>query len=481
MSLRKRSLWALPALLLSGCAVGPNFHTPAPPKDTAYDRDTTPIAGQQFSPGAPRADWWRAFGSAQLDTLVDEALKANTDLAAANAALKVARESWRATHGIMLPTVDASLGTSRNQSSQYLSPVLGTTTYTYGLQTAQVNVGYTLDVFGLNRRTVEQAHAQYDMQVWQTQAARVSLINNVAAAAFLEASLRAQLAAQDRTVAIARETLDILKHQQGAGQAAGADVLVQEAALAQAEAALPPLRRQQGQAEHLLAYLTGRSAANALPDRVDLAAVTLPADLPLSLPSELVRQRPDIRAAEANLHAASAAVGVAIANRLPQLTLSAGAGGQSGGWSDILSSANRFWSVGAGITQPIFAGGQLLHKQRAAKAAYEEADAQYRSAVLAAFQNVADTLTALRTDADALRADTVARDKAEAGFQVVKHQYEQGATAFTAVLVAETTLRQAEQTLVQAQAARLTDTAALFEALGGGWDQPEPRDLLKEK
>jgi NodT family efflux transporter outer membrane factor (OMF) lipoprotein len=479
MTIRLRSLVSSgAALLLGGCAVGPNFHAPAAPTETAYDRDgkapmaaPTGVAGgtQQWVAGAPQEAWWHAYGSAPLDTLIDEALKANSDLAAARAALKVAHESWLATRGILVPSVDGGLGTSRAKSSQYLSPVLNSSTFNYSLQTAQVNVGYTLDVFGLNHRTVEQAHAQYDMVAYQTDAARISLINNVAAAAFLEAALRAQLAAQERMIAIQRETLDILKHQQDVGQASGADVLAQEAALAQTEAALPPLRRASAQARDLIAYLTGRSAVNALTDTVDLDKVTLPANLPLSLPSELVRQRPDIRAAEANLHAASAGVGIAIANRLPQLTLSASAGGSSAGWSQILSATNSFWSVGAGITQPIFAGGALLHKQRAARAVYEQADAQYRSAVLTAFQNVADTLAALRTDAEALAANFKARDTAAASLKVARHQYEQGQTPFASVLTAETALRQTEQALVQAQVARLTDTAALFEALGGGW------------
>lgn len=471
------------ALVLGGCAVGPNFHAPTAPTETTYDQAgkdamTAPvgIAGgtQQWVAGAPQDGWWHAYHSPQLDTLIDEALKANSDLAAANAALKVARESWLATRGILVPSVDGGLGTSRAKSSQYLSPVLNQSVFSYSLQTAQVNVGYTLDVFGLNRRTVEQARAQFDTVAFQTQAARISLINNVAAAAFLEASLRAQLAAQDRMIAIQRETLGILQHQQQVGQAAGSDVLAQEAALAQSEAAQPPLRRAAAQARDLIAYLTGRSAANALSDRVDLDKVTLPADLPLSLPSELVRQRPDIRAAEAALHAASAGVGIAIANRLPQLTLSASAGGSSAGWSNILSATNSFWSVGAGVTQPIFAGGALLHRQRAARAAYDQADAQYRSAVLSAFQNVADTLAALRTDAEALSANVRARDTAVASLAIARHQFEQGATPFANVLAAELTLRQAEQALVQAQVARLTDTAALFEALGGGWSMRTP-------
>jgi NodT family efflux transporter outer membrane factor (OMF) lipoprotein len=257
------------ALLVTGCTVGPNFHAPAAPTETRYDRDGTGtiaapagLAGgaQQWVAGAPQDGWWHAFGSAQLDTLIDEALKANTDLAAANAALKVAHENWLATRGVLYPTVDASLGTSRNRSSQYLSPVLNSPNFTYSLQTAQVSVGYQLDLFGLNRRTVEQARAQYDVQAYQTAAARISLINNVAAAAFNEASLRAQMGVQDRLIAIQRETLDILHRQQNAGQAAGADVLAQQAALAQSEAALPPLRRAHAQAVDLIAYLTGRSA-----------------------------------------------------------------------------------------------------------------------------------------------------------------------------------------------------------------------------
>jgi NodT family efflux transporter outer membrane factor (OMF) lipoprotein len=485
MTIRRRWLASTTAvLLLGGCVVGPNFHGPAAPAQTNYDKEQpAPLAApdgiaggtQRWVGGAPRDAWWHAYGSASLDTLIAEALKANTDLAAAQAALKAAHENWLATRGILVPNVDAGLGTTRAKSSQYLSPVLDTSTFNYTLQTAQVNVGYTLDVFGLNHRTVEQAHAQYDAQAYQTEAARITLINNVAAAAFLEASERAQLAAQERMIAIQRDTLGILKHQQDVGQAAGADVLAQQSALAQSEAALPPLRRAQAQTRDLLAYLTGRSAANALPDLIDLDTVTLPAELPLSLPSELVRQRPDIRAAEAQLHVASAGVGIAIANRLPQVTLSASAGGAAAGWSNLLAPSNTLWSLGAGITQPIFAGGTLLHRQRAARAAYEQADAQYRSTVLAAFQNVSDTLAALRSDADALRANLAARDAAAASLSVARYQYDHGATAFASVLIAETATLQTEQALVQAQVARLTDTAALFEALGGGWQPAEPK------
>lgn len=473
----------LTAVLLAGCAVGPNFHTPAAPAQTDYDR-TAPapmaapagVAGgtQTFGPGAPQDGWWHAYGSPALDALVAEALKANSDLAAQRAAAKVARETWLAARGALVPQIDAGAGTSRSKSSQYLSPVLNATQFDFNLQTAQVNVGYAIDLFGLNRRTIEQNRAQFDAAGYQAEAARVTLINNVIAAALLDAGLHAQVAAQTRLIAIQRETLDILIRQQAAGQAAGADVLTQQAALAASEAALPPLARAAAQAQHLIAYLTGHSAADALPDRVDLAGISLPRDLPLSLPSELVRHRPDIRAAEANLHAASAGIGIAIANRLPQLTLTANAGGSAAGWSDILSATNSFWSVGAGLATPIFAGGALLHRQRAARAAYEAADAQYRSAVLGAFQNVADTLAALRSDADALAANQAARDAAEASLSIARRQFEQGQVPFASVLAAEQALRQAEQGLIGAQVARLTDTAALFQALGGGWQGAAP-------
>ncbi|WP_068090175.1 efflux transporter outer membrane subunit [Novosphingobium rosa] len=470
-------------ILLGGCAVGPDFHQPAAPRQQAYTPEPIApmvapegLAGgtQQVHNEAVAQDWWHLFGSPQLDALVDRALAANSDLTAARAALDQARESWRAQRGVLFPTVDAGANASRNKSSQYLSAVPGDNSYTYSLQTAQVTVGYTLDLLGANRRGVEQAHAQFDAQRFQTEGARISLINTVAATAFQEASLRSQIAAQARMIAIQSETLEILRRQQAQGQAAGADVLAQEALLAQSRAALPPLQRALAQSRDLLAYLAGGSAGDGPIAGIDLDTVTLPRDLPLSLPSALVRQRPDVRAAEANLHAASAGVGVAIANRLPQLTLSASAGGQSGGWASLLSAANTFWTVGSGITQPIFAGGSLLHKQRAARAAYAQADAQYRSAVLSAFQNVADVLQALQTDAAALDAAVQAQRSAQASLTIARRQLQQGQIAFATMLAAEQTLRQAEQALVQAQTARLTDTAALFEALGGGWRPEAP-------
>jgi NodT family efflux transporter outer membrane factor (OMF) lipoprotein len=314
--------------LAAGCTVGPDFHAPAPPLQTRYDREALTISDgrQSWEQGSLDAQWWHDFASPGLDRLIARALAHNTDLAAAQAALRQAHELWRAQHGVMLPTVDAGVSSTRNKSSQYLSPVLNDPTYTYGLQTAQVSVGYTLDIFGGNRRSVEQAHAQYDAQAFQTEAARISLINNVIAAAVQQASLAGQVEAQREMIAAQQEMLEILRHQADVGQAAGADVIAQQAQLAAAQAALPPLQRALAQSRDLIAYLTGQTAADEAEPDLRLADLTLPRNLPLSLPSDLVRQRPDIRAAQANLHAAGAGVGIAIANRLPQITLAAGAG-----------------------------------------------------------------------------------------------------------------------------------------------------------
>lgn len=476
----------LPLLLsasLAGCAVGPNFHRPVAPAASGYTREPlgkiaatdAAVAGgeQHFVAGlAVDRQWWRQFASPQLDAIVAAALHSNTDLAAARAAIRVAQETYRAQRGILFPQVDASASTLRARSSQYLSPVPSQNIFQYNLQTAQVNVGYTLDLFGGNRRQVESARAQYEAQQFQGEAAELTLAANVVVAALQEASLRDQVAAAQAAVTDQEAILAIVHRQRDQGAASGADVAAQEGAVAQARAALPPLGKALAQQQDLIAYLTGRTPAEAPVARVELAALSLPRELPMSLPSQLVNQRPDIRSAEANLHAASAAVGVAIANRLPQLTLSAAAGGQSNLWSTILSAANHFWSIGAGIAQPIFQGGALLHKQRAAEAGYKQADAQYRSTVLGAFQNVADVLHALESDGQALDASQTALDAAQRSLDIARRQYSGGAIAYPTLLNAQVAVRQSEGALIQAEAARMQDTVALYQALGGGWNGP---------
>jgi NodT family efflux transporter outer membrane factor (OMF) lipoprotein len=467
--------------VLAGCAVGPNFHRPPPPVVSAY---TPPSAAVPLSIGPQTlvagADlqwgWWRAFRSQALDALVEQSLKANSDLEAARFALKAARETYLAQRGTLLPQVDASTGATRNKSSEYLSPpTINNNVFYYTLDTAQLSISYTLDLFGGLRREVENTRALEDNQRFQTEGVYLTLVSNVVATAVEEASLRDQVAAQKDVIALETRMLAIMRRQLELGQIGRSDVLAQETAVAEAEAALPPLQKQLATTRDQLAYLVGRAPGEGDLKGLDLGDLTLPADLPLSLPSKLVEHRPDVRAAEANLHAASAAVGVAVAARLPTLTLSASAGGNNGQWSNLLSQPNTFWSYGAGVAQPIFQGGTLLHKQKAAEAQLDQAKALYRSAVLAAFQNVSDTLQALAVDEHALQTAEAAERAARSSFDIAMRQAELGQIAGLQVLNAEQALSAAELALVQARAARFADTAALFQALGGGWWNDGPK------
>jgi len=478
---RAASLWLL--LLLWGCAVGPDFVRPDPPETDRYTASPLPtqtasaavgggaaqrFAGDRDIPG----DWWTLFRSPALDALVKEALAANPNLTAAEAALRQAHEMTKAGEGAYFPLVQGNFTGSRNKTAATASPNTFNNALYYNQYTAQLSVSYMPDVWGLNRRTVEGLAAQEQAERFQLEAAYLTLTSGVVAAALGEAELRAQIAATEEIIRAQRESLDILRRQKALGQAAGADVAAQEAALAQAEATLPPLQKQLAQQHDLIAVLAGRFPNEQPAVTFTLASLQLPQDLPVSLPSKLVEQRPDIRTAEESLHAASAAVGVAIANMLPQITLSAVGG------SSVLSPQNithlfgpgsAFWSLGAGATQTVFDGFTLLHKKRAAEAAFDEAAAQYKATVLTAFQNVADTLEALKSDADALAAAVRAEAAAKASLDIAKRQLALGAVNYLTLLNAEQTYQQAVLNRVQAQAVRFADTAALYQALGGGW------------
>ena len=460
---------AILALAVSGCAVGPDFHRPSAPTVTGYT--STPLSPDtQFAWGQDvSAQWWTQFDSPALNTLVDKALKANPDLAAARAALKAAQQTYYAQLGAFLPQVDAGYNVARQQASGTLAPPLNSNDDLFTLHTAQVTVGYTLDVFGGLRRQTEQVKAQTEQQRFETEAAYLTLTANVVATAIQEASLRDQVEAAKAVIASDRQILDVMRRQLTLGQIARADVAAQEAAVAQAEETLPPLEKQLAQQRDLLADLTGSFPSDAPTEHLDLATLTLPANLPLSLPSKLVEQRPDIRQAEANLHAASAGVGIAIANRLPNITLGATAGGAATQFSKMFDSGNTFWSLSGNVAQPIFQGGALWRRQKAAEALLDQAKEQYRSAVLAAFQNVADTLQGLQADTRALTAASVAQASADESLTITKRQLELGQVSGVAVLNAEQAYQQAVLTLAQARAARYADTVALFEALGGGW------------
>ncbi len=466
--------------LFSGCAAGPNFHRPAPPAISGYTAE--PLTATTSTVGVPGGEeqrfvmgmdipqqWWALFKSPPLNALIEQSLKANPTIDAAKAALRQARENVYAQVGSYYPAVQAGYSISRTKDSGALSPVLSSGQEPYTLHTAQVSVGFVPDVFGGNRRQVESLRAQADFQRFQLEAAYLTLTSNVVAAAIQEASLRAQISATLAIIKIETEMLDQLRRRFEVGYVAGLDVAAQEAALAQVQQTLPPLQKQLAQTRDLLAALAGRFPNEELAEKFDLAALSLPQDLPLSLPSKLVEHRPDVRAAEEQLHSASAQVGVAVAAMLPNITLSADLGSTATGVSRLFTSGTGFWSLVGNLTQPIFQGGTLLHRKRAAEAGLDQAEAQYRSTLIAAFQNVAGTLHALQSDADALKAAAAFEQAAKRSLDLARRQFDVGYVNYLSLLSAEMAYQQAMINLVQAQANRFADTAALFMALGGGW------------
>jgi NodT family efflux transporter outer membrane factor (OMF) lipoprotein len=470
----------LSGAIVAGCAVGPEFAKPSPLEVERYTREPLPEStASAAAPGGEAqsflrdrdlpAEWWRLFESPALDALVREAIRANPALEGAQAALRQAHEVAEAQRGAFLPTVQASYDANRQRVSQALSSPINSNESIFTLHTAQISVGYALDVFGLNRRQVESLDAQAASQRFQLEATYVTLTSNVVAAAIQEAGLRAQLTAAREIVAVNTRSLELLRQQLAVGYAAGLDVAAQESALAQAEQALPPLEKQIEQTHNQIAALAGRPPALSGDVHYTLDDLRLPREIPVSLPSQLVAQRPDVRAAEENLHSASAAIGVATASMLPQFTITAAAGGSSTRVHEMFASGNPFWSIAGNIAQTLFDGGSLLHRKYAAEAAHDQALAQYRATVIAAFQDVANALQALQSDADALRAAARSEAAADRTLDLVTRQLRVGQVNYLALLSAEQAYQQSVLGLAQARAARLSDTAALFQALGGGW------------
>jgi NodT family efflux transporter outer membrane factor (OMF) lipoprotein len=476
-----RGAGLLATLLLAGCAVGPNFKQPPAPSAAGYTPE--PLAPETASaPGTAGeaqhfvesmdipGQWWALFQSRPLNDLVTRALETNPTIAAAQAALQVAQENVLAQQGSLFPSIGLGVSDSQNQTSTgSLAPVARSGKPLYSLFTGQITVSYAADVFGLTRRTVESQAAQAENQRFTLEATYLTLTSNVVMAAVREAGLRGEIAAQQNTIKADTELRDIIRGQYALGEAARSDLLQQEAVLAQAQQPLPPLRKQLALQRNALVALAGGFPSQELEQRFDLSSLRLPQDLPVSVASKLVEQRPDIRAAASNLHTASAQIGVAIANRLPQLSLTAALGTSPNAIGNVFTPYNQFFSVVGGMAQPIFQGGTLLHRERAAKAAFDEAAAQYRATVIGAFQNVADVLRALQSDADALRAAVTTEQAAAQTLEIARGQLKLGSIAYLSVLNAEQTYQTARLALVQAQATRLSDTAALFQALGGGW------------
>lgn len=487
---------------LAGCAAGPDFKRPPAPTANSYapaglipgaTASAPVLAGesQRFNLTADIPfDWWTLFQSPQINSLIKRAFKANPSIDSAQAALHQAQEYANAQQGFFYPTVGASYSASRNKLAGNMggnSPGVqgnGTAIQTYSnpagpapfnapvyynFHVAQLTVGYVPDVFGLNRRQVESAQAQVDAQKLQLEATYITLAANVVAAAIQEASLRAQLVAMEKIVVSNRETLVILRNQLRLGYVSGMEVAAQESALAIAEQSAIPLRKQLEQTRDLIRALAGNLPNEDVEEKFELSALHLPQELPLSLPSKIVGQRPDVRAAEEQLHFASAQAGVAIANTLPQFSITAALGGMASdpGW--MFRSGGGFFDLTADVAYTIFDGGTLRAKSRAAQQALMQAGAQYRSTVITALQNVADTLHIIQSDAEALKAADTSERAAQTVVILTRKQYEVGYVNYQTLLAAEQSHQLAFINLVQAQTNRLGDTAALYQALGGGW------------
>jgi len=475
---------------LASCMVGPDFHPPAAPETDSYTESPKPIKTIK-APKAGRAgktqyftydrdipgNWWHIFHSLALNQLIEQGLANSPNLAAAKAALTQAQDLLYAQIGsTLLPTVTAQFSGERerfNGAEFGINPgipIRSASKNIFNLFNTSVSVNYTLDVFGGLRRQIEVFGAQVDFQRFELEAAFLTLSSNIVTTAITIASLRAQIKATQDLIRYQKHALKIIKAQFELGATSKADVLQQEAQVAQTEATLPPLKQNLVANYHSLSVLIGSLPSEASLPTFDLDHLYLPANLPVTLPSLLVRQRPDVRAAEAQVHVMSAQIGVATANLLPQVVLNSNTFGyQSDTLSQLFNPANQYWNWGGQILQTVFNGGALLAKRRAAVSAFQQAAAQYRQTVLQAFQNVADTLRALQHDAQALKAQKAAEIAAQQALDLTFQQYRLGGVNYLSLLTAQRTYQQARINRIIAETARYNDTAALFQALGGGW------------
>ena len=472
-----RKLPILTAFLLSACAVGPDFHAPKAPAVSGYTNRPLPVTtpasktllgtSQTFGGQLANNDeWWKSFHSPQLDHLIDEALAVNPSITAARATLEEARQTWAAQAGSTLyPKASLGLGAERQAFNDAFFGQNGTNIF--NLYNANVAVSYQFDLFGANKRALESLAAQSDYQQQELRAAQLTLAGNIATAVMTQAALSAQIDATQQIIALQQKNLALAEQRQHMGAIALSDVLSLKAQLEQTQAGLPALQERLQQTNHLLASLLGKTPATDLP-QFSLNDFRLPARLPMVIPSRLVRTRPDIQAAEAMLHAANAQYGVAVANLYPQINLSASVGQESLTQGALFNPASSIWSLAGQLSQPLFNGG-LKAGVEAAKANLRAVDANYQQTVLQAFRNVADSLRALDNDAQTLAAQTAANDTAQQSLDLTTQQFHLGSASYLQWLISQQQAQQSRINLIAAQAQRLTDTVALYQAMGGAW------------
>ncbi len=468
----------LACLILAGCAVGPDYTDPKAPGMDRVTSDPVPsatVASATIGGAAQRllsgrdiqGDWWTLLHAPQINALVAQALKNSPTLASAQATLREAKENTRAEQGSLFPSLSATASDEREKASLAAFGSQGSSLFT--LYDGSLSVSYTFDVFGGIRRQIEQLKAQAEYEQFELEAAYLSLTANVVTAALNEASYQAQIEATQQVIDADQQQLDVVRQRFALGGVSRAEVLSQQSTLASAAATLPPLRKKLDQQRNQLAAYLGAAPSQLSDAPIDLGTLTLPEALPTAVPSQIVVQRPDVRAYAALVHSASANVGVAIANMLPQFSLSGSYGREGTTLSSLFTPAGIVWSLAGSVTQPIFEGGTLRAKRRSADAALDAAAANYSATVASAFQDVANALVAVVRDAETLQADVEAENAAASSLSVTRSQYQAGGTTYVSVLQAEQDYQNARLTLVSAQAARFTDSVALFQALGGGW------------
>lgn len=475
-------------MILSACNVGPNFRSPDPPLLDRYTELPLPIEtvsaegkggnAQRYVTNQPLVfEWWRAFECDALNRLIHRGLVNNPTVESAQASLRVAQFTLLAQIGaLQYPSMNAAAGVNRQQGSAVsLGPQadVADPTTVFNVLNTQLNVSYNFDVFGSTRRQVEALCAEVDYQRYLLAGTTITLASNIATTAITEASLRAQIQSTLDLITYQAKQLDIINQQFELGGVNRSEVLAQETLLAQTKATLPPLEKRLSQTRHALAALVGTFPSESQLPQFNLDEITLPDELPVSLPSDLVNQRPDVQASEALLHQASAKIGVATANMFPQFTITTGAGWMANFLNQLFQPASVIWNLGIQALQPVFQGGSLIVQRKAAIAAYEQACAEYKQTVLTAFQNVADSLRALELDAKTLRAQKTAEEAAFETMNLTEQQFRLGAVNYLSLLNAEQQYQQALISRIQAQATRYTDTVALYQSLGGGWRRCE--------
>ncbi|MGY2736316.1 efflux transporter outer membrane subunit [Sphingomonas sp. UYP23] len=470
----------LAATALAGCTVGPDFVRPQAPGETGYRPSSEQRAAVRGAPAVtlgagPTQRWWTAFGSTEMDALVDRAIANNRSLAASNATLAAARDELRAVAGRRLPQIDANARVDQEQVNlagfgfSGNNPLAPGGNPEFHLYSVGGGISYDLDLFGGLRRQVEQSAAQVEAQQRQTEAAHLSIAGQVVNQVLTVAAIRAQIATANALLAEDLRNVDLTQKRRQGGEGTLVEVLNAQSQYTADRGDIPQLEQQLAEARHMLATLVGIAPSELGATEFDIAKLTLPAAIPVALPSELVHRRPDILQAEADLHAAAAGVGVATARLYPDITLGATLTQGAPGIGDLVKNAFRGYDIFAGVTAPIFHGGTLKAQRAAAINRAKASEATYQQTVLSAFGQVADLLSAIQSDARSVVNQSESVSVAERSRHLSRRSYQVGNSGILQVLETERLYQRASNGLVLARTRQFLNVARLYVATAGGW------------